>query len=82
MTNLVVNVPIPGRISTENSSPSRRYSFGEKPWPTPAGVPVKMIVPALSVVPCERKLTILGTEKIKSLRSMSVLVNFVYVAEN
>lgn len=35
--------------------------------PTPAGVPVMMMVPGRSVVPFERKLTILLTEKIRSL---------------
>lgn len=35
--------------------------------PTPGGVPVSMIVPAGSVVPCDRNDTICGTLKIKSL---------------
>lgn len=56
-----------GCTSTANSSPSRRYSCGFFPAPTPAGVPVMMTVPAGSVVPCERKLTIFGISKIKSL---------------
>jgi hypothetical protein len=66
-TNFVVRVPIDGNISTENSSPSCRYSFGSKLCPTPAGVPVRIMVPGFKVVPWEQKLTIFGTEKIKSL---------------
>jgi hypothetical protein len=39
--------------------------------PTPAGVPVRIIVPGGSSVPCERKLTRVGISKIRSLFEMS-----------
>ena len=66
-SNLVTSVPICGNISTANSSDSLRYSLGENEIPTPAGVPVKMIVPGCKVVPCDKNETIWGTEKIRSL---------------
>lgn len=66
-SNLVTSVPMCGRISTANSSPSLRNSLGVYPKPTPAGVPVKIIVPGGSVVPCDKKETIFGTEKTRSL---------------
>lgn len=69
---MVISVPICGKISTANESPSRRYSLGVKLFPTPAGVPVKMMVPGRRLVPCERKDTIFGTEKIKSLMMTTV----------
>ena len=57
-SNLVTSVPMCGSISTANSSVSLRYSLGEKANPTPAGVPVKMMVPGCSVVPCDKNETI------------------------
>ncbi|PQE33693.1 PAF acetylhydrolase family protein [Rutstroemia sp. NJR-2017a WRK4] len=62
--------PEVGEISTANVSPSLKYSLGSKLLPTPAGVPVKMIVPGNNVVPWDRNDTIFETEKIKSLRSV------------
>jgi hypothetical protein len=70
-SNFVTSVPMWGKISTANSSPSLRYSFGENEKPTPAGVPVRIIVPGRRVVPCERKDTTFGTEKIRSLVEFS-----------
>lgn len=70
-SNFVTSVPMYGKISTANSSPSRKYSLGSYPNPTPAGVPVRMMVPGRSVVPCERKETIFGTEKMRSLLAVS-----------
>jgi len=54
----VVMVPTYGKTSTENSSPSFKNCGGFMPAATPAGVPVKIVQPAGSVVPCERKLMI------------------------
>jgi hypothetical protein len=69
-SNFVINVPIYGAISTANVSPSLRYSLGSKLLPTPAGVPVNIMVPGNNVVPWERKDTIFETGKIKSLLSV------------
>lgn len=66
---MVINVPTCGSNSTANSSPAFKNSFGFFAAPTPGGVPVKMIVPAGRVVPCERKLISLGTLKLRSLFS-------------
>lgn len=68
-SNTLTNVPMCGRISTRNSSPSRSVTLGFFPSPTPAGVPVMMTVPAGRVVLCDRKLTSFGTLKMKSLHS-------------
>jgi len=74
-TNLLTSVPIYGRISTANSSPSLTDTLGVLPTPTPAGVPVRMIVPAGSVVPVDRKLMSLGMLKIESLPYVSRVPN-------
>ena len=66
-------VPMCGRISTANSSPSRILTAGSRPAPTPAGVPVMITVPGGSVVPCETKLTSFAMEKIKSLEVLAVV---------
>jgi hypothetical protein len=68
-TILLINVPTPCETSTRNSSPSFNKFLGSDDHPTPAGVPVRMMVPGLSVVPCERNETILGTVKIRSLEA-------------
>jgi hypothetical protein len=69
----VVIVPIYGKISTANSSPSLKYSLGSNEKPTPAGVPVKIIVPGWRVVPFDRKEMICGTEKMRSLHKYQCL---------
>ena len=79
----VVMVPTYGKTSTENSSPSFKNCGGFIPAATPAGVPVKIVQPAGRVVPCERKLMIFGTLKIRSLCPVSTLqvikmMNFTY----
>jgi len=68
-SNLLNNVPTCGSISTEKTSPCLMATLGLRPAPTPAGVPVTMTVPARRVVPWDRKLTILGTSKMRSLFS-------------
>lgn len=68
----LMRVPIWGLILTSNLSPSRSLTLGVFPAPTPAGVPVMMTVPAGNVVPCDKKLTSLGTLKMRSLRYWSV----------
>lgn len=68
---LLKSVPTPPLTSTANSSPSLKYSFGSYPKPTPAGVPVKMMVPGSSVVLRERNEMHFGTEKIRSLIGQS-----------
>lgn len=65
-------VPICGNISTANVSPSLGYSSGVKPLPTPAGVPVRNVVPGRSVVLCEREETFFAMKKIKSLLLVSL----------
>ena len=49
-TILFVKVPIPS-MNTSTLSPSFSQTFGFIPIPTPDGVPVKMRLPASSVVP-------------------------------
>lgn len=66
-SNLFTNVPTRGKISTWNSSPALRLTGGFRLTPTPAGVPVTMTVPGVSVVPWDRKLTSFGTLKMRSL---------------
>ena len=60
-----------GKISTANSSPALTDTGGLRLIPTPAGVPVKIIVPACRVVLCDRKLMSLGMLKMRSLRHIS-----------
>jgi hypothetical protein len=60
-----------GKISTANSSPALTDTGGLRLTPTPAGVPVKMTVPACRVVPCDRKLMSLGMLKMRSLGHVS-----------
>lgn len=48
---------------TSKTSPSLRNVIGLSKVPTPAGVPVRIILPLSSVVPCERNEMILATEK-------------------
>ena len=55
--------PIPS-ISQRTRSPSARYLGGSKPMPTPAGVPIAMIVPALSVIPWDSSEMTSATPKI------------------
>lgn len=50
-----------------NSSPSLSDTGGFLVNPTPAGVPVSIIVPGGNVVPCDMKDTSFGTENIRSL---------------
>ena len=71
-SNFVINVPTCGCNTTANSSPTFKNSLGFFAAPTPGGVPVRMMVPAGRVVPCERKLISWGTLKIRSLHSISV----------
>ncbi len=66
-SNTLYNVPIWGRISTANSSPAFKVTFGCRTMPTPAGVPVMISVPAGKVVPCDMKLMIFAMLKIRSL---------------
>ena len=68
-SKVLIKVPMCGRISTTNSSPSFKVTLGLAPVPTPAGVPVIMTVPAGSVVPCDKKLISLLTLKMRSLVS-------------
>jgi hypothetical protein len=68
-TTLLISVPTPCETSTRNSSPSCSKFLGSDDHPTPAGVPVRMMVPGLRVVPCDRNDTIFGTVKIKSLKT-------------
>jgi hypothetical protein len=74
-TNLLISVPMCGKISTANSSPALTVTGGLRLTSTPAGVPVKMIVPACRVVPCDRKLMSLGMLKMRSLRHISKRVD-------
>lgn len=82
-----MSVPTPGEMDTRNSSPSFSVTLGFAVHPTPAGVlvvskilgargthPVRMIVPGSSVVPWDRNAMICGTEKIKSLESVSAIL--------
>ena len=64
---LLIRVPTYGATSTSNVSPCFNVTFGFLLNPTPAGVPVSISVPGLSVVPCDRKLMTFGISKIKSL---------------
>lgn len=70
---MLMRVPTCGSNSTANSSPALMNSFGVLAAPTPGGVPVKMIVPAGKVVPCDKKLINFGTEKIRSVRGQSCI---------
>lgn len=63
----LINVPMNGLMVTWNSSPSLIVTFGFLTMPTPAGVPVRMTVPAGNVVLWERKLMSWGMENIMSL---------------
>ena len=49
---MLVSLPI-FSISQVTMSPDLRNFGGLKPMPTPAGVPVAMIVPASRVMPCD-----------------------------
>ena len=49
-------------ISTSTTSPACKNTFGERPNPTPDGVPVMITVPANSVVPRESSETMRATE--------------------
>ena len=53
-TNRFSSVPMPS-ISTRTTSPLFRYFGGSKPMPTPAGVPVAMMSPGISVMPAEMR---------------------------
>ena len=48
----LVRLPMPS-ISQRTVSPGLRNCGGSMPMPTPAGVPVAMMVPAFRVMPCE-----------------------------
>src|SRR5580692_10108073 len=52
--------------SMRATSPGTRYLGGEKPMPTPAGVPVAMTSPGRSVTPAEMVAMIVGTSKMRS----------------
>ena len=63
--NSFSSTPIP-EISIRATSPGTRYLGGLKPIPTPAGVPVAMTSPGISVTPAEIVSMIVGTSKIRS----------------
>ena len=58
-TILFTRVPMPPVIEHLTSSPSLTHTTGDRPMPTPGGVPVRIRVPAGSVEPCERCTTTL-----------------------
>ena len=53
-------------ISMRATSPGTRYLGGLKPMPTPAGVPVAMMSPGISVTPAEMVAMMVGTSKMRS----------------
>jgi hypothetical protein len=67
--------------STLISSPWRKTSGGFLMAPIPGPVPVNMMVPRSSVVPCDRKEIVVATSKIISLQAMDPVGQFIINVE-
>ena len=65
ITTLFSIYPNPS-IATRTTSPSFKYTYGERTNPTPSGVPVNTIVPFFSVVPDDKNDTNSATFQIMS----------------
>src|SRR5690348_17433857 len=67
--------PMPS-ISVSTISPALRYSGGLRAKPTPLGVPVAMISPGSSVMPCERMEIIVLDRKSTRLNSSHPSISY------
>ena len=67
---VLVILPIPS-ISQVTVSPGFKKFGGTKPMPTPAGVPVAIMVPAFSVIPCDNSEIMCAISKISRLVLLS-----------
>lgn len=71
-TTWFTNVPTPPPINEQSKSPCFMYTDGFLVKPTPFGVPVMMMEPGSSVVPCESVEMVFRILKIWSLGSTNI----------